>query len=225
MKQKSTNRDIPWPKIHKLDGLIKDSDEKVPVPLHEKYIMEDMWYLDTPEATPIFEKQAKIIKAHGYTNILDVGCRHGPINKFLKNEKYTDYNYFGYDTSPEPIEIAQKEWEDYPNINYVCASWNDDIAINFTPDVIVFSGVLLYIKDDAERQEFFEDYMFKHQCSNAVIQEPYHFQRHWDDRLILNTITNGGLDFLYEDYDVDEHYLDVPVFAGKRAIYDVTIKS
>ena len=225
MKQKSTNRDIPWPKIHKLDGLIKDSDEKVPVPLHEKYIMEDMWYLDTPEATPIFEKQAKIIKAHGYKNILDAGCRHGPINKILKSEKYTDYNYFGYDTSPEPIEIAQKEWEDYPNINYACASWNDKIDVGFTPDVIVFSGVLLYIKDDDERQEFFEDYMFRHQCSNAIIQEPYHFQRHWDDRLILNTITNGGLDFLYEDYDVDEHYLDVPVFAGKRVIYDVTIKS
>ena len=75
------------------------------------------------------------------------------------------------------------------------------------------------------KKEFFEDYMFRHQCSNAIIQEPYHFQRHWDDRLKLNTITNGGLDFLYEDYDVDEHYLDVPVFAGKRVIYDVTIKS
>ena len=75
--------DIPWPNIHKLDNLIKDSTEKVRVPLQENYSMEDMWYLDTPEVYPLFEKQARIIKAHEYKNILDVGCRHGPVNKIL----------------------------------------------------------------------------------------------------------------------------------------------
>jgi len=227
MKQKSTNRDIPWPRIHKLDNLVTNSKEKVKVPLHENYIMEDMWYLDTPEAYPIFEKQAKIIKARNYKNILDVGCRHGPINKILQSEKYTDYNYFGYDTSAEPIELAKEEWKDHPNINYTQASWNDNINIGFKPDVIVFSGVLLYIKDDYERADFFDDYMFRNHCVNAIIQEPYHFQRYWDERLVLNTITNGGLDFLHfaDEYDIDEHYLDLPIFAGKRVIYDVTAKS
>ena len=67
--------------------------------------------------------------------------------------------------------------------------------------------------------------MFNHNCKNAIIQEPYHFQRHWDDRLVLNTITNGGLDFLNKEYDVDEHYLDLPIFAGKRVLYDVSVSS
>jgi hypothetical protein len=222
MKQKLTNRDIPWPKIH---NLVIDTQEKVNVPLQENYTMEDMWYLDTLEARPIFEKQAKIIKTHNYKNILDVGCRHGPINKILHSDNYTDYNYFGYDTSAEPIEMAKKQWKDYENINYIQASWNDKIKIDIKPDVIIFSGVLLYIKDDNKRADFFDDYMFRLQCKNAIIQEPYHTQRHWDDRLILNTITNGGLDFLKEDYNVDEHYLDLPIFAGKRVIYDVTTKS
>ena len=67
--------------------------------------------------------------------------------------------------------------------------------------------------------------MLKNKCSNAIIQEPYHEQRYWDDRLILNTITNGGLDFLNDEYDINKYYLDLPVFAGKRMVYDVTSKS
>ena len=225
MKQKSTGRPIPWPKIHKLDALALGANEQVPVPLKEDYLMEDMHYLDTDEAYPLFEKQARIIKKAQYKNILDVGCRHGPINKILhKNLKYTDYNYLGFDTSKEPIDIAIETWKDYDNINYECTSW-ESFSTDFVPDVIVFSGVLLYIKDDEERADFFDDFMFRHRCKHAIIQEPYHFQRHWDDRLILNTITNGGLDFLNEDYNVDKHYLDLPIFAGKRVLYDVTPKS
>ena len=225
MKQKSTGRPIAWPKIHKLDALALGANEQVPVPLKEDYLMEDMHYLDTDEAYPLFEKQARIIKKAGYKKILDVGCRHGPINKILhKNLKYTDYEYFGFDTSQEPIDIATETWKEYDNINYECTSW-EGFSTDFEPDVIVFSGVLLYIKDDDERADFFDDFMFRHMCQNAIIQEPYHFQRHWDDRLILNTITNGGLDFLQEDYEVDEHYLDLPIFAGKRVLYDVTPKS
>ena len=78
--------DIPWPKIHKLVNLVKDSTEKVNVPLQENYSMEDMWYLDTPEAYPLFEKQARIIATRKYKNILDVGCRHGPVNKILHED-------------------------------------------------------------------------------------------------------------------------------------------
>ena len=81
--------------------------------------MEDMHYLDTDEAYPLFEKQARIIRQAGYKKILDVGCRHGPINKILhKNLKYTDYEYFGFDTSQEPIDIATETWKEYDNINY-----------------------------------------------------------------------------------------------------------
>lgn len=218
--------DIPWPKIHKLDNLVKDSTEKVNVPLQENYSMEDMWYLDTPEAYPLFEKQARIIAKRKYKNILDVGCRHGPVNKILHEDlDYTDYSYFGFDTSEEPIELANKTWKHYEHIKYECASWENDIDVGFTPDVIIFSGVLLYIKDDNEREQFFDEFMLKNKCGNAIIQEPYHEQRYWDDRLILNTITNGGLDFLDEEYDVDKHYLDLPIFAGNRMVYDVTSKS
>jgi SAM-dependent methyltransferase len=225
MLQKSTNRPIPWPKIQKLDALVDGSNEKVEVPLKENYYMEDMAYLDTDEAYPLFEKQARIIKDCEYKKILDVGCRHGPVNKILHmNLKYTDYLYFGFDTSEEPINVANETWKDYDNIQYRQQSWEERIDPGFIPDVIIFSGVLLYIKDDQERWDFFDEFMFYQQCSNAIIQEPYHFQRHWDDRLILNTITKKGLNFLYQDYNVDEHYLDLPIFAGKRVLYHVTAK-
>ena len=46
---------IPWPDLP--DGL----EDEVIVPLRKQYIMDDMWYLDTEQAKPIFEKQADII--------------------------------------------------------------------------------------------------------------------------------------------------------------------
>ena len=60
---------IPFPRLPK--EIFDD------VPLKEEYRMYSMDYLDTPEAKPIFEKQADIIMEHGYEGIVDVGCRHG----------------------------------------------------------------------------------------------------------------------------------------------------
>jgi len=224
--QKSTDRPIPWPSIHKLDGLNGTENTPVRVPLQEQYTIADMAYLDTPEAYPMFEKQARIIVKQNYKGILDIGCRHGPLNHILHdNLKYTDYDYFGIDTSKEPIEKAQEDWKQFGSINYWQQSWNDPIFLGFDVDVMIFSGVLLYIKGNDEREQFFENLMKSFNCKNAIIQEPYHFQRHWDDRLILNTITNGGLDFLNKNYKVDEHYLDLPIFAGKRVLYDVSSRT
>ena len=33
---------VPWPAIHALDALAKTTKSKVPVPLQERYTMEDM---------------------------------------------------------------------------------------------------------------------------------------------------------------------------------------
>jgi|TARA_R110000851_G_scaffold93340_1_gene203378 SAM-dependent methyltransferase len=219
MKQKSTNRQIPWPNI-RTDVNINN---KQPVPLHEDYAMNDMWYLDTEEAYPLFEKQAMIIKDQKYKGIIDVGCRHGPVNKILQEDLgYTKYSYFGFDTSSEPIDIGTATWQNHKNINYKNISWNDEYSVDFKVDVMIFSGVLLYIKDQDERELFFKNMMEKHQCKNAIIQEPYHYQRYWDDRFELQCITKNGLDFLNTDYNVDLHYLDLPIFAGKRVLYDVS---
>lgn len=103
-------------------------------------------------------------------------------------------------------------------------SWIETFNVDFKVDVIIFSGVLLYIKDVLLREDLFEDIMFRNRCTNAIIAEPYHHQRHWDERLILQSITENGLDFLNENYTVDHHYLDLPVFAGKRVIYDVSAR-
>ena len=73
---------IPFPRLP------EDLPEAL-VPLKEEYLMRSMDYLDTPEAAPIFEKQADIIMERGYKGLIDVGCRHGPVNDILHYRGYT----------------------------------------------------------------------------------------------------------------------------------------
>ena len=75
-------KSIPWPNIGTMTGEI---------PMKRKYGLRDMSYLDTLEAKPIFETQANIIIKNNYKGIVDVGCRHGPINDFLHEKNYKDY--------------------------------------------------------------------------------------------------------------------------------------
>ena len=58
--------------------------------------------------------------------------------------------------------------------------------------------------------------------TNAIIQEPFHEQIHWDDKLILRTITEDLSEYKkYKKYK--EYIIDCEIFAGKRIIIDITI--
>ena len=107
---------IPWPDL-------PDEPGEIVVPLQKNYTMDDMWYLDTEQAKPIFNKQADIIIENNYKGIVDVGCRHGPINALLEKRKYSGYDYYGFDTSIEPIQIANMQWRDNNRINYEVNDW------------------------------------------------------------------------------------------------------
>ena len=196
----SISRKIPWPKITTKTGK---------VPLHKEYAMNDMWYLDTIEAKPIFEKQADIIIENEFKGIVDVGCRHGPVNEILHEKNYTDYQYYGFDTSKEPIELARKRWGN--KFRYEVNDWANLKGVEYNVDCIIFSGVLLYEKDHFK---MFTDIMKFYNCSNAIIQEPYHTQKHYDDRLELKTITRN-----LEQYDLwEEHIIDAEIFCGRRLV-------
>jgi len=203
--------DIPWPDLGSF------SKENVKVPLKEDYKFEDMWYLDTKAASTIFKTLADIITSNQSKGIVDVGCRHGPVLDYLKH----DFTYMGFDTSQEPIDIATNNWKDHTNIEFRCESWNDTevFLVDFDVDMVIFSGVLLYREDHFE---FFKWVMNFYGAKKAIIQEPYHDQRHWDDKVILNTITED-LHQYYTEYTIDSVLVDCEIFAGRRLILDVTI--
>lgn len=207
--------DVPWPDIRTAEN----EEGARRVPLKEDYAMKDMWYLDTKEAAPIFSYQAELCKHWNSKGIVDVGCRHGPILQFMDN--HHDFRYMGFDTSVEPIQIAQSEWANYDNIEFRCESWNDreTFLVDFPVDTVIFSGVLLYLE---KHFEFFEWVVNFYKAKHAIIQEPWHEQKHWDDKLILNTITQD-LDKYYSNYTVTDKLIDCDIFAGRRLILDVTI--
>ena len=195
----SISKEVPWPKI------VTDSGE---IPMKRRYAFRDMSYLDTIEARPIFETQADIIIKNNFKGIVDIGCRHGPVNDFLHEKNYKEYQYYGFDTSPEPIELAQKRW---PNYQYEVRDWATLKKVSFNVDCIIFSGVLLYEKDHFK---MFTDIMKFYNCSNAVIQEPYHNQKYYEERLKLKSITDDMQQYSFWE----EHIVEAEIFCGRRLV-------
>ena len=126
-------------------------------------------------------------------------------------------------TSLEPIELAQDNWKDDNNIEYRHTSWENknDIAVDFKVDQVLFSGVLLYEKD--KHLDLFDDLVNFYKTKNAIIQEPYHEQRHWDERLVLKTITEDMHLYKKKYKNYNEYLLDCEIFSGKRLIADIEI--
>ena len=205
---------IPFPRLP------EDLPEDL-VPLKQEYKMRSMDYLDTPEALPIFEKQADIIMEHGYEGIVDVGCRHGPINEILYYRGYTDYQYFGFDTSPQPIAYAQEIWQEFDNIEYTVGSWHDRLSVGFDVDCIIWSAVLLYEPDN--HLELFTDLHKFYNAPGAIIQEPKKEQHPecWREGLELHTIEDQL--YKYNCFHTKYYNIDVPIFSGRRTIVDVRL--
>lgn len=208
---------IPWPRLP------KDIPSKVP--LKKEYLFRSMDYLDTPQAEPIFKAQADIILKHQYKGIIDVGCRHGPVNDLLYEANYHSYNYMGFDTSPEPIKYATDVWDRSDNIEYRLASWSDNtIDVDFKVDCIIWSGVLLYEEDN--HMELFERLHKLYDCNNAIIQEPCLSQRpeHWNDKLTLNTIEEELYLYKNKYKRYEDVVVDCKIFSGRRRIVDLTLE-
>ena len=197
-----SKKSIPWPTITTKTGEI---------PMHRKYGLRDMSYLDTLQARPIFEKQAEIIIKNNYKGLVDIGCRHGPINDFLYEKGYKDYQYYGFDTSPEPIEYAQKRWINENNIEYEIRDWAELHQVGFNVDCVIFSGVLLYEKD---HYKMFTNIMNYYNCTNAVIHEPYHTKKYYEEKLKLKSITNDMQQYKFKEQTI----VEAEIFCGRRLI-------
>jgi len=215
---KQSCENVPWPEIKtKIDNGQK-------VPLKEDYEFNDMAYLDSPEAYELFETQANIIIEKQCKGIVDVGCRHGPVLDILYAKGYTDFEYMGFDTSKEPIDIATEKWKDHSNIEFRCESWNnlEAFLVDFNVDQVIWSGVLLYRPDD--HFDFFDKITNKlYSSPNAIIQEPMPWQRHWKAGLILNTIADSMEEYKDTYKEFKEYKLDLEIFAGRRLVADVTL--
>jgi len=203
---------IPWPRLP------KNAQEIVEVPLKTDYKLRSMSYLDTQEARPIFEKQADIIIENNIKGIVDVGCRIGTINDVLHAKGYTDYQYMGYDTSPQPIEFANEVWQNNGNIEYRVGTMYEPNPVDFSVDCVIWSGVLLYDPDN--HMQLFEDVSFgQYNSKHAIIQEPCKQQDKdkWLPNMRLNTIEQDLYKYK-EQYNYKDWVVDANIFSGKRRI-------
>jgi SAM-dependent methyltransferase len=172
--------------------------------LRKEYTIKDMAYLDSDAASSIYSKKADIIKEHRLTGIVDVGCRVGTINKYLLDYKY---NYYGFDTSVEPIEYAKNE---YRHAYFEVRSWNDLILPKFEVDTVVFGSVLMY---ENNPYEFFERMSKFYNPKRCIVHEV--------NNKNIDDLQYTDLNYFTDNYKCNVYEFDLDIPCGKRTIIDV----
>jgi hypothetical protein len=142
----------------------------------------------------------------------------GLVNELLHKRKYTNYNYMGFDTSPIPINQANKDWALQENINYRVGTWDDEkvLKVDFNVDTLIMSGVLIYCqpcheefyKESGHHTELFDKLVSYYKPKNVIIQET-----------LAETI---DLKY-YKSFDHKFYEFDLPMWLGHRAVIDVRI--
>lgn len=175
--------------------------------LRKEYTINDMAYLDSDAASSLYIKKADIVKENNLVGIVDVGCRVGTINKYLSNYQY---NYYGFDTSTEPINFAKQE---YKNANFEIRSWDNLILPNFEVDVVIFGSVLMYEKNP---YSFFERVSRFYNPKHCIVHEVSN--KNVDDLKYTN------LNYFTDKYECKIYEFDLDIPCGKRTIIDVKYK-
>ena len=207
----------PWPRLP--SSFVPG--ETINVQLKDDYEIHKMDYLDTVEARPIFEKQAEHIIRNNIKGIVDIGCRIGIMNNILQEKGYTDYQYMGFDTSPQPVNYAKEVWQQYPNIEFRCASMYDkeNIAVDFDVDCTIWGGVLIYDPDN--HIQLFNDLTVDfYGADYSIICEPCAEQDEskYLPNMDLHTIEQELYKYKEKYSHYEESIVDANIFCGKRKI-------
>ena len=208
---------IPWPDYD------PDPLTHLDIPLLKVSAMSDMDYLDHDNALPIWQTQADIIIDRNIKTIVDAGCRHGPILRILRDRNWItpDFRYMGFDTSPEPIELAELAWRDYDNIEFRVADWDNmsDIVVPWDVDCVIWSATLLYA--GARHREVFNRVTRRlYDARYAIIQEPLSSQRpeHIIPGQVLKTIQPEISTYSDMCEVMQTEVIECDIFCGTRMI-------
>ena len=173
---------------------------------NRRYENKEYSHLDTPGAAILYKTIALFANECYARTILDVGCGHGNLIKYL--DKITLYT--GVDISSVALEEAHKIPASYKK-ELKLGNFKTYPAVNFSPpldtkttyDLIVFSGVLAYIEIlDNSRIEMITTYVDIHKPRHLVIQTlvPWH------------------------DFDLDRDILDKELFPKRyKLVHDKTL--
>jgi len=216
-------KNFPWPRIE-----TDYHGSRVEIPLKEEYRFRSMDFLDSKEALPIFEIQADMIMEQGIKSIVDVGCRHGPVLNILYERSYLteDFKYMGFDTSPEPIQLATETWIEFDNIEFRIGNMfnTQSILVDFDVECVIFSGILLYAGD--KHMELF-DFLMRdlYKARWAIIQEPCGEQdpEKFLPWLDLHTIDTDLNEYAKNAKSYSEYILDCDIWQGRRKVCMISI--
>lgn len=119
-----------------------------------------MSYLDGPEADILYYLPALMARLNDTETLVDVGCRTARILDFM------ECDYYGFDTSPEPISYAQQK---YPSKIIELRSWNDSLKNPFDRvDTVVLNSVMIYHNNPLD---FFNRLVDFYKPKQVIIQE------------------------------------------------------
>jgi hypothetical protein len=169
--------------------------------------------LDSGLASPMFEKQGRIMSEHNIKSVLDIGCRLSRPLEYMSK----DIKYHGFDIIPENKDRLEAKFpkEEYPNTEWKEGSW-DNPPFNGKYDCLIFGGVFYYNKEIVV--EMMETYIKKYNPRLVLICDiDYKTPAHW-----------WAADFsdLKTKYHHREHSIQLrPGFYGmdKRVIFEIDL--
>lgn len=217
-----TDKKILWPEYQGKPVTWK-------VKMKKEYLVEDMNYLDSMVARPIFNKQADIVVDNKCKGIVDIGCRMGMVNHLIHKRGYTGYNYMGFDTSPLPIAKANEDWKDHGNVEYRVGTWDDEqvLKVDFDVDTLIMSGVLIYCQpcheefyaESGYHTDLFDRLVNYYKPKRVIIQETLQEQTHIHEENSHETIDLS----YYKKFDHDWYEFDLDMWLGHRVVMDVRV--
>lgn len=164
-----------------------------------------MSYLDSEEASILYKTKANIIKSHNLKNIVDVGCRTGEVNEYLKDY---DYSYYGFDTSEEPIKLAAIN---YPDQLFEVNDWDNlkNPFNGFGVDVVIFGSILPYNPDPIN---FFERVCKFYNPKRVIVHEVNNKNK--------EELNYTNLEY-FDKYKNNRYDFELNIPVGYRTIIDV----
>ncbi|MCB9074616.1 MAG: class I SAM-dependent methyltransferase [Chitinophagales bacterium] len=164
-----------------------------------------------------FQQLCNVINKASFS-LLDYGCGYGELINFLEHNGYSDFNYFGYDISPEMIDTAKELFKHKLKVTF-------DMNLGQTQfDYVIASGIFNVTANGINEQEWLDYILNTLNQMNNLSKHGYSFNvltKYSDREFMKDYLYYADPCFLF-DYCKQHHSKNVALLHDYH-LYEFTL--